>query len=109
MMSIFSPFSSSTILRMRDPRTPTQAPMGSTFESFDSSTETLDLKRRLPAGEVTSYGNLPPTRTRFDLDWQTTEGGARVGIVRFNIWLMQDLGTWPHAEGLSSDHFFSTA
>ena len=36
-MSTFSPFSSSMMLRMRLPRTPTHAPMGSTLRSSDST------------------------------------------------------------------------
>ena len=36
-MSIFSPLSSSTMLRMREPRTPTQAPTASTFESIETT------------------------------------------------------------------------
>ena len=34
-MSIFSPFSSSTMFLMREPRTPTHAPTASTFESIE--------------------------------------------------------------------------
>jgi hypothetical protein len=33
---------------------------------------------------------------------------AWVHVTRFNIWLMEDWETWPHAEERSSDHFFST-
>ena len=59
-----------------------------TFEAGDGSRPTLDLERRVPSGEVTTYGNLPPTRTRFELDWHSLPEGGRVAVVQFNIWLL---------------------
>lgn len=58
------------------------------FETGDGDTREVALERRLPGGELTRFGNLPPTRARFDLDWRTTPAGARVAVVRFNIWLL---------------------
>jgi carboxyl-terminal processing protease len=59
-----------------------------TFEAGDGSQPTLDLERRMPSGEVTTYGNLPPTRTRFEVHWHSLPKGDRVAVVGFNIWLL---------------------
>ncbi len=59
MMSIFSPPISSMILRMREPRTPTQAPMASTLGSSDS-TATLVL---YPASRTSLRMVISPSAT----------------------------------------------
>ena len=34
------------------------------------------------------FGNLPATPTRFEFSWIASAKGARVALVRFNIWLL---------------------
>jgi hypothetical protein len=66
MMSIFSPRSSETTMRTRDPRGPTQAPTGSTpwacdstaiFERYPGSRATARISTRLSAISGTSSSN----------------------------------------------------
>ena len=57
IMSIFSPFSSSTMVLTRWPRGPTQAPMGSTLGSAD---QTASLVRE-PASRATDLTSTVPS------------------------------------------------
>lgn len=58
------------------------------LEDSQGAPHAIDLERRPAKGEVVGFGNLPPTRTRFDLEWVSSAQGGRVGVVTFNIWLM---------------------
>ena len=58
-MSIFSPLSSSTMLRMREPRTPTQAPTASTLESMEA---TATLVRK-PASRAMALSSMMRSET----------------------------------------------
>ena len=59
-----------------------------TFENGRGRRRRLSLERRPPQGELTGFGNLPPTPTRFDFSWASSAGGARVALIKFNIWLL---------------------
>ncbi|MEE2775891.1 MAG: S41 family peptidase [Acidobacteriota bacterium] len=61
--------------------------------------KTLTLERRTPPGQIVAYGNLPPVRTHFEIDWRTTTGGRRVAVTRFNIWMLPIAGAFEHAMG----------
>ena len=62
--------------------------VGTAFEVDQGRRVDLDLRLMSPVGEVVKYGNLPPTLTRFDVRWKTTQAGSRVAVVEFNAWML---------------------
>ncbi len=49
--------------------------------------QTLTLTRAELPGTVNKLGNMPPLNARLDHRWEE-RGGLRVGVIRFNIWLL---------------------
>lgn len=58
------------------------------FEDGEGKVVSLEIPRDQPPGEVSRLGNLPPMNARLDSKEVTTPGGRRVGVIRFNIWLI---------------------
>lgn len=48
----------------------------------------VQVERVAPKGVVARLGNLPPTVVRLETEDLRTESGKRVGLIRFNIWLI---------------------
>src|SRR6185436_1787242 len=47
----------------------------------------IALRREPPPGELLRFGNLPASTLDFDRSSVATPQGARLALVRFNIWL----------------------
>lgn len=48
---------------------------------------TIETERRIDPSEVVQFGNLPPMACRLT-SWFEQSSGTRVGVVRFNIWML---------------------
>jgi carboxyl-terminal processing protease len=61
------------------------------FEKLDGTYVDLDITRSTPPGQLVDFGNLPPMRTSFEhrmLDETDGAGGASIGLMAFNVWMM---------------------
>jgi carboxyl-terminal processing protease len=58
-----------------------------TVADAGSDRHTLTLTRAELPGTVNKLGNMPPLNARLDHRWEE-HGGLRVGVIRFNIWLL---------------------
>ena len=69
----------------------------------DGKDVSLKVPRSRPAGDVITFGNLPPFATTFEERTINAAGGRRVGYIAFNVWLA------PLAERIATavDHFRS--
>jgi carboxyl-terminal processing protease len=52
-----------------------------------AAVEDIPVLRRLGAGELVRFGNLPAFRVAVDRQESRTPGGGRVGVIAFNVWL----------------------
>jgi len=57
------------------------------FEDGDGAHRSLEIRRVPEPGESVTVGSLPAFIVRFSRGWQTTPAGARVGLIRFNVWM----------------------
>ena len=57
------------------------------FDGGGGREKDVTLRREPPAGELVRFGNLPPSPVDFETTSIETRNGARVGVVRFNMWL----------------------
>jgi carboxyl-terminal processing protease len=48
----------------------------------------LEVRRRLQRGELTKLGSLPPFRAYLESDWISTNTRSRIGLIRFNVWMI---------------------
>ncbi|HVR30234.1 MAG TPA: S41 family peptidase [Thermoanaerobaculia bacterium] len=58
------------------------------FETADSRRVDLEVRRERGPGQRVGFGDLPPSRFHFEVEEAETPRGARVGVVRFNLWLL---------------------
>ena len=58
------------------------------FLGAHNRSRSLDLLRQAPRGEPARFGNLPTFFTDFDSEVIKAAEGKRVGLIRFNIWMM---------------------
>ena len=57
------------------------------FEDEDGTSRAVALERRRLPGEPAKIGSLPAIALRTERRWLTTDGGRRVGYLRFNAWM----------------------
>lgn len=57
------------------------------LEGGDGALRTVQIRRVPEPGEPITVGSLPTFLVRFSRGWQTTPAGARVGLIRFNVWM----------------------
>lgn len=55
--------------------------------SAGSAARVVDAVREPEAGEVQTFGNLPPLTVRTEAREVTSPGGRRVGVIAFNYWM----------------------
>ncbi len=90
-----------------------RGPVGSevtvTLADAGDREQTLTLTRATLPGEVNKLGNMPPLNTRLDHRWLERDG-QRLGLIRFNIWLLPIAGqfdaamdTYRDADGIVLD------
>ena len=79
---------------------PAGSSVGVTFEDGDGRRRAeLLARQRRSGGEIGGFGNLPPTRVRFDVAWTTTAARLRVPVVTFNVWLLPVIRDFDAAMG----------
>jgi carboxyl-terminal processing protease len=76
----------------------------------DGDTEQVDVVRSRQPGDVVQLGNLPPVRVRTEVREARTPSGQRVGVIRFNVWMIAvgaafaaAIDTFRDAEGIVID------
>ena len=76
----------------------------------DGDTREVDVIRARKPGDAVQLGNLPPLRVQTDVREARTQSGQRVGVIRFNIWMIAvgapfaaAIDTFRDAEGLVID------
>jgi carboxyl-terminal processing protease len=77
---------------------------------LDGDTEQVDIVRSRQPGEVVQLGNLPPVRVKTEVREARTPSGKRVGVIRFNVWMIavgaafaSAIDTFRDAEGVVID------
>lgn len=72
---------------MRDLHGPDGSAAVLTVRDASGKESELKVPRSFPAGEVITFGNLPPFASEFEERTVSTPGGKRVGYIGFNIWM----------------------
>jgi carboxyl-terminal processing protease len=54
----------------------------------DGETHHVDVARTRRSGDVVQLGNLPPVRVQTEVREARTPSGQRVGVIRFNVWMI---------------------
>lgn len=77
---------------------------------LNGDTDHVDVVRSRRPGEVVQLGNLPPVQVRTEVREARTLSGQRVGIIRFNVWMIAvgnafaaAIDTYRDAEGIVID------
>ncbi len=58
------------------------------FLAARNRSQSIDLLRQVPRGEPARFGNLPTFFTDFESEVIKVPDGKRIGLIRFNIWMM---------------------
>lgn len=72
------------------------------FLDGDDRTRAVDLVREEAPGVINQFSNLPPMRVNTSHEWVEFEG-LRVGVIRFNIWLLPVMAEFDRAIDLYRD------
>ena len=80
------------------------------FEDHTGRPVRAGIERRPEAGEPVTVGNLPTMFVRVGSEGRNTPGGARAGVIRFNVWMaavdapfQRAVDEFRHADGIVID------
>lgn len=72
------------------------------FRDGADTERAFDLEREEAPGVLNQFGNLPPMRADTQHEWVEFEG-MRIGVIRFNIWLLPVMAEFDRAIDLYRD------